>query len=198
MAQTQTNQVPEKTESSVVEVGNISVDYGRLRSITIRTSHLEFVYSYYEKDVMVALEIARKFDDDHRLTINAFVSPKAAENLMIAMFTTKYLTSGKIIDETREKWRHVFSVVDNLVSNVTEIGSIRMGDDLVKGKHGTMVTVGYERRGDMYYIFAEAEWREAGNYTCHVYEASQVSKDEVNRLSTFLETVLTLIDICRQ
>jgi hypothetical protein len=85
-----------------------------------------------------------------------------------------------------------------MVSNITEIASIRMGDDLVRGRYGTMVTVGYERRGDMYYIFAEADWGGAGNYRCHVYESDLVAKDEVNRLSRYLEAALILIDICRQ
>jgi len=205
MAQTQPNQVtekvqaqvPEKNEPPMVGVTNISVEYGRLRSITITTNHLEFGYSFFEKDNAVALEIVRRYDDYHRLAVNAFVSPKAAEELMIALFSTKYLSNGKVLDETREKWKHVLSAVQSLVNNVTEIGAIRMGDDLVKGKHGIMITAGYEKRGNEYRIDVDVEWGGMGNYICHIHETDLVSKEEVNRLIIYLEAALTLVDICK-
>jgi len=190
-------QVPEKTEPPMVGITNISVEYGRLRSITITTNHLEFGYSFFEKDNAVALEIVKRYDDYHRLAVNAFVSPKAAEELMIALFSTKYLTNGKVLDETREKWKHVISAVRSLIDNVTEIGAIRMGDDLVKGKHGIMITAGYEKRGDMYRINVDVEWGGMGNYICHIHETDLVNKEEVNRLIIYLEAALTLIDICK-
>jgi hypothetical protein len=180
-------------------ISNVNIENGRLRSIAIKTGELEFSYSFYEQDSAVALFIARRFNEDHRRTIDAFVAPGATERLIVAFATGKEKENegGEKAEEGDKGMRNALAVADAILSMTGDIASVRLGDDVVNGKRGVMVTFGYELKPTgQYSVFAEAEWRGMGKHMCHAFEADMVGREDLKNLKYYLENVLSLVGLC--
>jgi len=181
-------------------ISNVDIKDGKLRSVAIKTAELEFVYSYYEHDSAVSLYIARRFDEEHRRAVEAFVSPGTAEELIVAFATGKEKkkeSNGKA-EERDGGMRNILAIADAILSMISDVASVRLGDDVVNGKRGVMAAFGYELKpSGSYYVFAEAEWRGTGKLMCHAYEADMVKKEDVKNLKYYLENVLSLVGLCQ-
>ena len=170
-------------------ISNIDIKDGKLRSIAIKTEELEFSYSFYEQDNAVALFIARKFNEDHRRTVDAFVSPDAARKLIDAFVTGH----GGEKETVGGLWKRVLDVADAIINaNASETASVRIGSNIVR-HNGIVVTFGYEQENDQYRVFADAEWRD-GKFTCRAYERDVVQ--DVKNLKYYVQNVLFFVELC--
>ena len=173
-------------------ISNIDIKDGKLRSIAIKTEELEFSYPFYEQDNAVALFIARKFNEDHRRTVDAFVSPDAARKLIDAFVTGH---TGQAEEKTvGGLWKRVLDVADAIVvnANASETASVRIGSNIVK-HNGIVVTFGYEQENDQYRVFADAEWKD-GKFACRAYERDVVQ--DVKNLKYYVQNVLFFVELC--
>jgi hypothetical protein len=181
-------------------ISNVNIVNGGLRSIAVKAGGLEFVYSFYEHDSAASLYIARKFNEDHRRAVEAFVAPGVAEKLIIAFATGKEKgkEGDKKAEEGSEGMRNVLAIADAILSRTNDVASVRLGDDVVNGKRGIMVTFGYELKpSGQYNVFAEAEWRGTGKHMCHAFETDMVGQEDLKNLKYYLENVIWFVELCQ-
>jgi hypothetical protein len=180
------------TERQFKGVANVfaSVEDGRLGRVAVNTDALEFEYIFYQHDNTVSLHLARRFDDYHRRTIEAYVNPDVAQKLITIFSTGRGIGS----DEVQVAWKYLFDVVDIMINSQRDVASIRIGND----DHGVMVTLGYQHKSDgQFYVFATVEWRE-NERACTVHESDLVPRELLSMLRHYLENVLVFIRPCLQ